>query len=115
MSYVYVIGPRLMDGAVKIGRSQEPVVRLAQLGPDCGGVLFTVSTKNATGAESMAHSLLAKHRLDGEWFAVTPNLAEDAVIRAVCICTMMPLTVPVTEWPPRLPSNYRELVVGLAL
>lgn len=79
---VYVIGSH--DGPQKIGISRSPGKRLLDLvggsGRDLRLHLFVVGSEiRSKKVEQRAHEILAKHRLEGEWF----HVSADAAIRAV--------------------------------
>lgn len=103
---VYVVGD-VMASVVKIGKAIDPVLRLAQLQTGHPNRLFLhrvfwMDKKAADIIELSAHerAALRYRRLQGEWFACTPNEAheaiEDAIFDERCLdtyCAMTPLTV----------------------
>jgi hypothetical protein len=84
VDYVYVIAGT--HGLVKVGISTDPVARLATLqtgSPDRLRIAFTApGYGNAFTIEQEAHVILAQHRVAGEWFNVTPDLAIAAIFGA---------------------------------
>lgn len=82
--FVYVI--RSDANVVKIGFSSNPINRIASLRTGSSYPLdfAFVGVTPGTGAEieREAHRLLARHRLEGEWFDVTPEMATAAVMGA---------------------------------
>jgi len=90
-AYVYVIGEP-GSGLVKIGRSNAPNRRLTEI--RCAAkmrsavVLWSIDVSDkaqAHGVEQLAHSLLRSRRVHRrrEWFRVTPELAQQAIERAI--------------------------------
>lgn len=71
----------------KIGISTDPELRLASLQTGSHVPLklhyvLAVKTIDPRVIEAGAHRILDKYRLSGEWFDVTPQMAEDAVNHA---------------------------------
>ena len=82
-SYIYVI----RDAEhVKIGVTKVPESRLAQIQTGSSQKIDYVFCAPASGdaysIEREAHALLARNRLEGEWFDVSPELAIAAVTGA---------------------------------
>ncbi len=81
LSYVYVIAGH--QGAVKVGYSTNPQMRLAALQTASAGQLhmahILATDIDARMIEAEAHRLLDRHRLAGEWFDVSPEVAIEAV------------------------------------
>ena len=84
-SFVYVI-EREDNGHVKIGISENPAARRATLQTGSSSRLRIVHTAfagdRAEDVELEAHTFLAARRLEGEWFAVSPETAIAAVYAA---------------------------------
>jgi Meiotically up-regulated gene 113 len=83
-SYIYVIkGDR---DNVKIGVTKYPETRLAQiqtgLSQKIDYAFIAPTSGNAYAIEKEAHAMLARHRLNGEWFDASPELAIAAVAGA---------------------------------
>jgi Meiotically up-regulated gene 113 len=82
---VYVItGPHHM---CKIGISTDPELRLATLQTGSHVALklhyvLALQSIDPRMVESEAHRILDRYRCSGEWFDVTPQMAEDAVNQA---------------------------------
>ncbi len=77
---MYVIeGP----SAVKVGVARVPTDRLAQLqtgNPDPLRLVWSMPIAgDAYAVEAEAHSMLERHRLNGEWFAIPTEVAVAAV------------------------------------
>lgn len=86
VGHVYVV--KLCEH-VKVGRSAKPWRRLEALRRQHHGLglamtYCTDSLDGATLVEARAHQILSGRRLDGEWFAATPEDAELAIKQAVC-------------------------------
>lgn len=82
--YVYVIANA--DRRFKIGMAADPQSRLHQLQtgqPDRLQLVFSHETNKARDVERAAHTILELHRLTGEWFAVTQDIAVAAVLEAI--------------------------------
>jgi hypothetical protein len=79
--FVYVISNE--QGQVKIGITSDPFQRLASLQTGSHSRLkfeyIGVCDKAGYMVEQVAHQMLAQHRLEGEWFAVSPAMAVAAV------------------------------------
>lgn len=82
-TYLYAIGHP--NGPVKIGISHSPERRLSEFQTACP---FPISVLHAEPCESrqvafsdeaFAHRFFSEHRLWGEWFDVTGNMAIDCV------------------------------------
>lgn len=73
--FVYIITHPHYPGMVKVGRTSDPVRRLASANTWCPTDSFAlfdaVYFDDAVYAEKRAHVLLSGARLDGEWFATT--------------------------------------------
>lgn len=82
--YVYVVTSS--NGHVKIGISTDPEARLRTLQTGTSDQLQLTFTApgygNALTVEQEAHRILAAHRVSGEWFNVTPDLAVAAIFGA---------------------------------
>lgn len=83
-SFVYVV--RGDHNMIKIGVTTNPAARLAQLrtgSPFPIEYAFIGATPgNGYDIEQAAHAMLAPHRVNGEWFDVSPELAISAVMGA---------------------------------
>lgn len=83
-SFVYVV--RSDANVCKIGISTNPINRIAQLrtGSSFPLEFSFVGVTPGTGAEieREAHKMLHRHRLAGEWFDVSPEMATTAVMGA---------------------------------
>lgn len=82
---VYAVGAA--DGPQKIGLATDPSGRLKHV--QCGspvalavGFSLPLPADRALKVERYAHWLLREHRLEGEWFSVTPRKAKEAIIAA---------------------------------
>lgn len=84
LSYVYVIASK--TGTVKVGYSTNPQMRLASLqtaSPDQLRLADVLATDiDGRMIEAEAHRILDRHRLAGEWFDVSPDVAFEAVRQA---------------------------------
>jgi hypothetical protein len=84
ISYVYVIAGH--QGTVKVGYSTNPRMRLAALQTASPGPLEMVHVLatdiDGRMIEAEVHRILDRHRLAGEWFDVSPEVAIEAVGRA---------------------------------
>jgi hypothetical protein len=83
--HVYIIG-RQHGGLVKVGVSHQPRCRMYNLQGSSGVQLYLFWEEhhpNAETVERSAHSFLAPNRVMGEWFAVSPEAALDAVRAAI--------------------------------
>jgi hypothetical protein len=70
MKPVYLIGP--VDGAYKIGQSQDPEARLAQFNlPFEPAIVAIVTTSRKGWLEPYMHAAFAHRRIRGEWFRLT--------------------------------------------
>jgi transcriptional regulator with XRE-family HTH domain len=82
---VYVFGAG--DGLVKIGVSKDTATRAAQLRLLLAGgrMIYERATDpiRSRKAERLAHTMLAAHRIGGEWFAIDPDAAIMAVDGAI--------------------------------
>ncbi len=84
--YVLSIG----DGAQKIGISDDPIGRLAMLqtgNPYRMTVILSLEVDNALMVERAVHKELARFRIHGEWFAVTPIAAVQMVSAKIIQCS----------------------------
>lgn len=86
-AFIYVI--RGDHNLVKIGVSTNPIARMAQLRTASGFPLaFSYicavegDAANAYAIEGTAHVALARHRTNGEWFDVAPEMAVAAIAAA---------------------------------
>ncbi len=80
--FVYVISGRYQ----KIGHSRSPRGRLDQFktaSPYKIEITFEVECVQAQRVERKAHAMLADHRLNGEWFDVTKEVAVETVKAAL--------------------------------
>ena len=106
---VYVIEGS--HGAVKIGISSDPESRRATLQTGAPHHLFLAfaiyAGENAFDVEQEAHAILAAHRMPGEWFAVSKEMAIAAVYGAASR-----LGVPLGEQPQET-APPREINVTL--
>lgn len=79
--YVYVFGSE--DGQpIKVGVSNNPKERalgLSSCGPFCLKVLKKWRTQNAFELERIAHHELREHKMNGEWFSCSSNLAIEKI------------------------------------
>lgn len=83
LAMVYVVGA--VGHPIKIGVAVDPESRLAKLqtGSPARLVLhYAVSVLDAFGVERASHATLSAHRLEGEWFDVSPEVAIEVVQRA---------------------------------
>lgn len=82
--FVYVITDE--HGMSKIGFSSDPRARLAMLQTASAHPLRLMSVipmgRHAYAVEQEAHAMLDTHRVTGEWFNVSPNVATAAVYGA---------------------------------
>ncbi len=82
--FIYVVTGA--HGLTKVGFSADPVARLARLqtgSPERLWLAFTAPAYgNAYVIEQEAHQLLSAHRVRGEWFSATPDLAIAAIFGA---------------------------------
>jgi hypothetical protein len=90
--YLYVI--RRDDGVRKLGRSHNPQARMAQLyhavSRDLAdGLAVEYQIECPAGliakAETYAHSLMRKWRVEGEWFRIDAVMAQQAVDTAATL------------------------------
>lgn len=83
--FVYVMSSAA--GHIKVGVSAKPETRRAALQTGSGVPVELVKVfgpfNAATKVESAAHAALDTHRMEGEWFACTPQAAVAAVDAAV--------------------------------
>lgn len=94
-------------GPIKIGKASRVKSRLSHLQIGSHQRLAVLQewerpNGDAGIVEKIAHSLLADHRLSGEWFKVTPDRACEAVEQAVLIAEAPPPPPPEKTPPPRL-------------
>lgn len=83
--FVYVIAESSM-GPSKIGIAANTKQRLAMLQTGNPMVLFlafSVMVANSLVVERCAHAVLERHRMAGEWFKVSPDVAFAAVNEAI--------------------------------
>ena len=79
----------LFDGTsrCKVGRTTKaPEERMATIQSANGGrlaVVFSQKVSDASSVERRAHWILAERHERGEWFAVSPEVAREAVMRAI--------------------------------
>lgn len=72
-------------GPVKIGWSNDPEIRLAQLqGMNPRGLRLVHRFFVKKAVEKMLHEHFAAHRMSGEWFAVTPNEVREVAHDIFC-------------------------------
>ncbi len=75
-SYVYFV-QAASGGPIKIGISNDPLGRLAQLQTGHPGALVILAVvPGGRQLELDLHKKFAKHRIHGEWFSPTPELLE---------------------------------------
>lgn len=84
-AWIYVV--KSATGHVKIGITADPLARLASLQTGSSQKLelvYTCGVKSNDGyaVEQAAHAVLWKHRLEGEWFDTTPEMAVAAIAAA---------------------------------
>lgn len=83
MSSVYIIASD--GGWCKIGKARDPSTRVSQLAtghPFNLAVSHSFACKDDSEAyrvEQLAHVALADHRMKGEWFAVSADVAKDVI------------------------------------
>ncbi len=87
-SGVYVIGPAIAGGSIKIGIAADPMARLRQLQaarPDRLVLLFYAGCPHhhAVRVERFLHRAFRASRQEGEWFDVEAQRAIVAALRAV--------------------------------
>lgn len=80
ISYLYVIGEEGVTDEVKVGRSDAPKRRRQELQTGRGKKLvvhgsWPVPAEDADRLEKACHAALAKVRVKGEVFAISPDLA----------------------------------------
>lgn len=83
-NYVYAMSGR--HGAIKIGMTSSPLVRLKALQNGYDGSLRIIGLwqrDDAGDIEGKAHRKLWAWRLHGEWFKITPTQAFEAVMSAI--------------------------------
>jgi hypothetical protein len=81
-SFIYVI--KSEAGPIKLGITADPIARLAGLQTASASRLelaYVAVPKSDDGyaIEQVAHNMLVNHRLTGEWFETTPELAVAAI------------------------------------
>lgn len=106
--FIYVI--ESANNTVKIGYSSNPEARLATLQTGSGLPLslnYVVACGDPGLVEQRAHEVLAKHRLQGEWFDCTP----DAAVAAIHMAAHQ---VGVAVSPPDAPPSGRRRFLGPA-
>ena len=84
-AWIYVI--KAANGHVKVGITADPLARLASLQTGSSQKLelvYACGVKSNDGfaVEQAAHAILWKHRLEGEWFDTTPDMAVAAIAAA---------------------------------
>jgi predicted GIY-YIG superfamily endonuclease len=85
-SHVYAIASE--NNAVKIGRARQPVKRMAHFQTGHYQQLTLAYSQPSTDdsqaslIERFVHHLLREKRMAGEWFAVTPDEAQRAIVEA---------------------------------
>lgn len=84
-AWIYVI--RAVNGHVKIGITADPLARLASLQTGASQKLDLVyacaaQSNDGYAIEQAAHGILWKHRLAGEWFDTTADMAVAAIAAA---------------------------------
>ena len=95
--FVYVV--RGDHNLVKVGITTNPRARLAQLRPGSAFPIeyayLAVSSGQPAEVEAAAHKLLEKHRCNGEWFDVQPEMAVAAIAGAAHKLgqSLLPVTV----------------------
>lgn len=79
---VYVIGA--LGHPIKIGVAREPEDRLRKLQTSSPTKLvlhYEIEVDDVFGVERACHTTLSAHRLEGEWFDVSPETAIEVVQR----------------------------------
>lgn len=81
-AFVYVI--RKASGPIKVGMGADPRERLRALQTGSSEQLelvyaCAVKSNDANAVEFAAHDMMRNHRLSGEWFSVTPEMAVAAI------------------------------------
>lgn len=81
-SFIYLIESD--QGHVKIGYSQDPTARLAQLQTAHGKPLVLkytreISEANTATMERIIHDQLKQYRLSGEWFDIASDIAQSEI------------------------------------
>jgi len=79
--YVYIIG-NSKEGLLKIGASNSPKSRIASLQTNCHfklSLLKKWATDYAFEVERVVHYELREHRMHGEWFKCSLNIAIDTI------------------------------------
>lgn len=80
--YIYLLRNPAWE-YIKVGASQDPAVREKDANTWCplGGfeMIHTVFVPRASLGESVAHMVLDKYRMSGEWFAVKESVAIDVL------------------------------------
>jgi hypothetical protein len=84
-AWIYVV--RASNGHVKVGITADPLARLASLQTGSSQKLELVYTcvvqsNEGFAVEQAAHNTLWKHRLEGEWFDTSPDMAVAAIAAA---------------------------------
>lgn len=92
VNYVYLIAHKANGefvGPVKVGFSKYPAKRLASLQTgnpkpiDCVYSFQTPSRELARFAEAAFHEVAKGHRLSGEWFDMSPDLAMNTIVKTM--------------------------------
>jgi hypothetical protein len=100
-SFLYVI--RGDHNMVKVGVTTNPSARLASLRTGSAFPIdyayLAVSSGDPAEIEAAAHTLLAKHRCNGEWFDVQPEMAVAAIAGAAHTLghPLLPVTLDVSD------------------
>lgn len=84
-AFVYVV--KAASGHVKVGVAADPLARLAALQTGASeplDLVYACAAKSNDGfaVEQAAHRILWKHRLSGEWFDTSPDMAVAAIAAA---------------------------------
>ena len=110
MQALYVMQAEDGSGPVKVGISGDPNARCVGVSAAADIkmrlVHCTPPVKNARTAERAAHSRLAKHRLQGEWFSVDPAVAIAAVDGVVRVQRYNEGTVTAAELMPAILAKF---------
>lgn len=78
--YIYLVKAVTPDNHYKIGLSVNPVTRIGSMGvklPFPIDTLHTFPTSDMAMAEKSLHNKYQSKRVDGEWFALSPEDVED--------------------------------------
>jgi len=75
------IAQRASDGAVKVGWTVDVHRRMKEIAQAVGNDVYLIAAlPGDKPAELRVHDRLAPHRIDGEWFAVAPDVAVKALV-----------------------------------